>query len=87
MDTPRCRSGRSPQPSRDSRPLRYWPYASIWCLRREFLLEATHHLDGKTLIHEMPDYTIDIDGPLDFEFVEFVIESGRFTFDYEETTK
>jgi len=57
---------------------------SIWCFRREFLSNAKYHLSGKTLIHEMPDYAIDIDRPVDLEFVNLMIETGRFSFDYTE---
>ncbi len=30
----------------------------------------------------MPNFTIDIDNPIDFEFIEFLLEKGWFKFDY-----
>jgi CMP-N-acetylneuraminic acid synthetase len=68
--------------ARQQAPKVYSANASIYVYNRDFLLKTDNILSGKTKIYEMPDYVIDIDRQIDFEFIEFVIEKGRFKFDY-----
>jgi len=56
--------------------------ASIYIYNRDFLLDTNALHSDKTIIYEMPSIaSIDIDGELDFVFVEFLLKNGVFKFD------
>ena len=56
--------------------------ASIYIYKRDFLLKTDTLHSDKTIIYEMPEIaSIDIDGELDFLYVEYLLKNGVFTFD------
>jgi len=77
-----CKKPKENVLSRQSAPLVYSLNSSIYIFRREFLLNTPYAYNGKVLVYEMPDYAIDIDRPIDFDFIEFILKEGRFKFDY-----
>ena len=68
--------------SRQKAPKVYSLNASIYIIKREFLINMDTIYSGKAIVHEMSDITIDIDREIDFKFIEFLIEKGEFKFDY-----
>ncbi len=56
--------------------------ASIYIFRRDFLINTSDEMAGKTILYEMTDNIIDIDREIDFEFIEFMLKSKKFTFDF-----
>lgn len=68
--------------SRQKAPIVYSMNASIYIYRRNFLIETKSILNGKNIIYEMSDLSIDIDRQIDFNFIEFILKNGMFKFDY-----
>jgi CMP-N-acetylneuraminic acid synthetase len=66
----------------DAKPV-YEINASIYIYKRDFLLNTNTANSDKTIIYEMPDTaSIDIDNEIDFLFVEFLLKSEVFKFDW-----
>ncbi|MFX0017195.1 MAG: cytidylyltransferase domain-containing protein [Promethearchaeota archaeon] len=68
--------------SRQQAPQVYAVNASIYIYRRDYLVNISNLLEGKVGIYVMPDFSIDIDRLIDFDFIEFVVKRGVFKFDY-----
>ncbi|MFX1363482.1 MAG: cytidylyltransferase domain-containing protein [Promethearchaeota archaeon] len=77
-----CKIPEKPIVARQQAPLVYSLNASIWVFKRNYLLETSYVLSGKTLIYEMPDTSIDIDRQIDIDFIEFMIREEKFNFDF-----
>ncbi|MFX0025167.1 MAG: cytidylyltransferase domain-containing protein [Candidatus Hermodarchaeota archaeon] len=77
-----CKKSESNLVSRQQAPQVYSVNASIYIYRRDYLANISNLLEGKVGIYEMPDYSIDIDRPIDFDFIEFIVRKGVFKFDY-----
>ena len=77
-----CKRPGSNLMSRQQAPQVYAVNASIYIYRRDYLVNISNLLEGRVGIYEMPDYSIDIDRPIDFEFIEFIVKRGVFKFDY-----
>ncbi len=68
--------------ARQKAPIVYSMNASIYVYKRDYLMNNSKVLSGKVLIHEMPEFTIDVDKPLDFEIIKLILKKGLFKFDY-----
>ena len=68
--------------ARQQAPVVYSVNASIYIYRRNFLIETSNILDGKVIIYEMSNLSIDIDRELDFKFIEYILKEGLIKFDY-----
>ena len=68
--------------SRQQAPEVFSLNASIYIFKRDFLINTNYIYSGKTIIYEMPDYAIDIDKEIDFDFIEFLLKEGKFKFDF-----
>ena len=77
-----CKKPKSNLMSRQQAPQVYAVNASIYIYKRDYLVNINNLLEGKVVIYEMPDYSIDIDRPIDFDFIEYIINKGVFNFDY-----
>jgi CMP-N,N'-diacetyllegionaminic acid synthase len=65
---------------RQDAPTVYSMNASVYAYRREHLMAASRVVAGKARIIEMPpERSRDIDGPLDFAFIEFLVREGHVT--------
>lgn len=63
---------------RQDAPKCYDMNASIYIWRRQSLLDAVKVIEDQTIIYEMPEErSIDIDSPLDFEIVNFLMEKQK----------
>ena len=67
--------------ARQQAPKVYSLNASIYIYQRDFLIKTSSLFAEKCIIHEMANYSIDIDNETDFLFVEFFIQKGGFKFD------
>ena len=77
-----CKKPVKPIYNRQDAPQVYSLNGSIYIYRRNFLLETVYIMEGNKILYEMPDYSIDIDNIIDFEFIEFILKKGIFAFDY-----
>ena len=68
--------------SRQQAPAVYSMNASIYIYKRDYLLNTSRILDGKVIIYEMSEISIDIDKKLDFDFIEYILKEGKYKFDY-----
>ncbi len=69
--------------ARQQAPIVYSMNASIYIYKREALINHEYLFsNNKIIIHEMPDFTIDIDREIDFNFIELILKKGLFKFDY-----
>jgi CMP-N-acetylneuraminic acid synthetase len=65
---------------RQDAPRVYSMNASVYAYRRGHLMEDGRVVAGKARIVEMPvERSRDVDGPLDFAFLEFLVHEGRVT--------
>jgi N-acylneuraminate cytidylyltransferase/CMP-N,N'-diacetyllegionaminic acid synthase len=70
----------APVVSRQTAPRVFSMNASVYAYRREHLMEDGRVVAGRARIVEMPpERSRDIDGPLDFAFVEFLVREGHAT--------
>jgi len=77
-----CKTPKEYVTSRQQSPKVYSLNASIYILKRDFLIQTSNILSGKCIIYEMSDFSIDIDREIDFEFIEFILNKGLFKFDF-----
>lgn len=77
-----CKRPKVPIVARQQAPLVMALNASFYFYRRKFLLKECDVMDGKVIIYEMPDTSIDIDREIDYKFIEFMVRDGFFKFDY-----
>jgi len=77
-----CKNPKTDLMARQQAPHVYSVNASIYIYRRDYLININNILEGKVVIYEMPDYSIDIDRLIDFDFIEFIVKRGVFKFDY-----
>jgi len=77
-----CKKPENKIVARQQAPKVYSLNASIYVMRREFLVNTDCTFCGINIIHEMPDLSIDIDREIDFEFIEFILKKRFFEFDY-----
>lgn len=65
--------------ARQLAPQVYDQVASIYCFKREFIINKKSIYDGKILGHEMTGLkSFDIDSQLDFEIIEFLFKKYKF---------
>ena len=65
--------------ARQLAPQVYDQVASIYCFKREFILNKKNIYDGQILGHEMSGLkSFDIDSQLDFEIIEFLFKKYKF---------
>lgn len=65
--------------ARQLAPKVYDQVASIYCFKREFIINKKSIYDGKILGHEMSGLkSFDIDSKLDFEIIEFLFKKYKF---------
>ena len=77
-----CIKTKKPIVARQQAPKVYALNASIYILRRAFLMKTSYIYGGKTIIYEMSDTAVDIDLQIDFDFIEFLLKEGKFKFDF-----
>jgi CMP-N,N'-diacetyllegionaminic acid synthase len=69
--------------SRQSAPKVYDLNASFYFYRRNFFdLEFQSVMTEKTLIYEVPHICFDLDHPIDFEFLSFLISNNKIDFNW-----
>lgn len=69
--------------ARQHAPVVYSMNASIYIYKRDALIKHKNLFTiEKIILHEMPDFTIDIDREIDFNFIELILKKGLFKFDY-----
>jgi CMP-N,N'-diacetyllegionaminic acid synthase len=67
--------------TRQSAPRVYDMNASFYFYRRIFFdLGFVKSITDKSLIYEMPHICFDLDHPIDFEFMEYLMTNNKFTF-------
>jgi len=65
--------------ARQLAPKVYDQVASIYCFKREFIINKNSIYDGKILGHEVSALkSFDIDSQLDFEIIEFLFKKYKF---------
>lgn len=70
----------APVVRRQDAPKVYGMNASVYAYRRSHLMEDGRVVTGRARIVEMPaERSRDIDGPLDFAFIEFLVREGHVT--------
>ena len=68
--------------TRQSAPKVYDLNASFYIYRREFFLQKEPKtISSKSLIYEMPHICFDLDHPIDFEFMEFLMLNKKLGFE------
>ncbi len=68
--------------SRQSAPKVYDVNGSFYFYKREFFEQGFRAaISDKTIIYEVPHICFDMDHPIDFEFMEFLIKSARLDFE------
>lgn len=69
--------------SRQEAPAVYELNASFYIYRREFFAEGFNSaITNRSLIWKMPHICFDLDHPLDFEFLSFLIENNKLDFSW-----
>jgi len=63
--------------SRQEAPEVYDINASIYVWKRKALINSDILFLESTKIYEMPEWAIDIDNEVDFEFVEFILRTRK----------
>ncbi|MFD2514246.1 cytidylyltransferase domain-containing protein [Pontibacter locisalis] len=67
--------------TRQSSPEVYDMNASFYIWKREFFeIDQKNNITDKTIIYSMPHLCFDLDHPLDFEFMSFLIETNKLDF-------
>lgn len=67
--------------TRQSSPQVYDMNASFYIWKREFFeMDQKNNITDKTIIYSMPHLCFDLDHPLDFEFMSFLIERNKLDF-------
>jgi CMP-N-acetylneuraminic acid synthetase len=68
--------------SRQTAPVVYELNASFYFFRREFFRQSwTSAYSDRALVYLMPHPCFDLDEPVDFDFLEFLIQERRLGFD------
>ncbi|WP_298247481.1 acylneuraminate cytidylyltransferase family protein [uncultured Christiangramia sp.] len=69
--------------TRQSAPAVYDMNASFYIFKREFFLQDLKpKLMQKAIIFKVPHLCFDLDEPIDFEFMNFLIQNNKLTFDF-----
>jgi CMP-N,N'-diacetyllegionaminic acid synthase len=66
--------------TRQSAPKVYDLNASFYIFRRAFFDNNCKTINGRTLIYEMPHICFDLDEPIDFEFMQYLLENNKLGF-------
>lgn len=70
--------------TRQSAPEVYDMNASFYIFRREFFDTArANNITDSTLIYEVPHLCFDLDHPIDFEFMAFLVRENKLGFDFQ----
>lgn len=67
--------------TRQSAPKVYDLNASFYIFRRNFFDTYTTPITSKSLIYETPHICFDLDEPIDFEFLEFLLKNNKLDFE------
>ena len=67
--------------TRQSSPKVYDMNASFYFFKRHFFETYTSAITPKTIIYETPHVCFDLDEPLDFEFLEFLLKNKKLDFE------
>lgn len=68
--------------TRQSSPPVYDMNASIYVYKQEFFKENRRAVSERSLIYKMDHICFDLDHPVDFEFITFLIKNDKLTFDF-----
>lgn len=69
--------------TRQSSPKVYDMNASFYIWKREFFeMDQKNNITDKTIVYSMPHLCFDLDHPLDFEFMSFLIEKNKLDFNF-----
>lgn len=66
--------------TRQSAPKVYDLNASFYIFKREFFELGLKTINSKSLIYEMPHICFDLDEPIDFEFMGYLLENDKLDF-------
>lgn len=70
--------------TRQASPVVYDMNASFYIWKREFFeMNQKNNITDKTIIYSMPHLCFDLDHPLDFEFMSFLIERNKLDFKFQ----
>lgn len=67
--------------TRQSSPKVFDLNASFYIFKRHFFDEYTAPITSKSLIYEVPHLCFDLDEPIDFEFMEYLVKNKKLDFD------
>ena len=67
--------------TRQSSPRVYDLNASFYIFKRGFFDEYTHPITPKSIIYEVPHTCFDLDEPLDFDFLEYLLKHNKLNFE------